>query len=188
MEGAQVEPVVLSGSQAKYAAILPPEHKLYDLALDEHELVGKASKRFKANGGHSLSDAIAHEVKRAGFCGYFDSKGNRPHTVALLHDMPVAEIPLNKDANIQPEHKALIPNVNLHPTKKDELEKAKLPMPNPKGVSRPKMEFPIGTIIGHKVKVQHADNSTGWNQEGAGRILSQDPAHHSSSARNPSAR
>ena len=72
------------------------------------------------------------------------------------------------------------------PVPKETLDKAKLPMPH--APTRHDLELPVGSIVGHKVKVQHADSGTSWNSEEAGRIMGQDPAQHSVSSRNPGAR
>lgn len=70
--------------------------------------------------------------------------------------------------------------------KKDELGKAKLPMPN----ANPHHDvvLPTGSQVDQKVKVTHQDGKTSWKQMEAGQIRSMDPAGHPTSSRSPNSK
>lgn len=71
---------------------------------------------------------------------------------------------------------------------KDEpdLSKGKLPMPEV--AAHHKVVLPPGSVVDHKVKVQHSDGGESWKEVGAGQIRSQDPNGHPVSALRPNSK
>lgn len=217
IEGGQPEPLVTSGSPAKYVGVLPPSHQIYDLAEDSAGIIPKARKAFMdGRGAESPTETILAHVKRAGYCGYRNTASSMPHVVALFHDLPVTQVPMDGTTKVPEAVRGKLVAPQEHVARKDEkreiepheappkektLDKATLPMPKPKGPATPKVETPIGGSLAPRrsgaadspraatsVKVQHADGSTSVKEVLSGMIRSQDPTGHPTSSREPNAR
>ncbi len=74
----------------------------------------------------------------------------------------------------------------LDKMKKDEMEKAKLPMPNAN--AHHDVVLPAGSVVDQKQKVTHQDGSTSWKAMAAGQIRSMDPSGHPTSSRSPNSK
>ena len=66
------------------------------------------------------------------------------------------------------------------------MEKAALPMP--KANPHKQLNLPVGSELDEKIKIQHDDGTTGWNQVASGMVQSQDSSGHPVSSRHPNAK
>lgn len=93
-DGSQPEHTVARNGRERYSTTLF-NPKLYDLSEDEQGLGPKARERhLSGKGKWTFGDTYLDEIKNAGYHGYYNSRSQLPHVVALFHTQPVQPAPL----------------------------------------------------------------------------------------------